>query len=205
MNKRRLSYGLLVTLAAAMMAACGGDADQPAVPAQPSATPADTGAPVATAEPTPPPQPTAEPAPPPPPPKPATTKWAGNYVEDFSGDVKDAADTAAKKAAGKNDKDNKKYNAAMDKAAAAVATNTLVAASDTLTWSVKGKAAHTYKITAKGDDPATFTMTISADGKKALKTPLDVQITFTDDNTFNMKDPSAKDQTKAQNLVFKRQ
>ena len=203
MNKRRLSYGLLVTLAAAMMAACGGE-DQAAVPAQPSATPAETAAPVATAEPT--PQPTAEPAPPaPPPPKPATTKWAGNYVEDFSGDVKDAADTAATKAAGKNDKDGRKHDAAMAKAAAAVATNTLVAASDTLTWSVKGKAAHTYKITAKGDDPGSFTMTISADGKKALKTPLDVQVTFTDDNTFNMKDPSAKDQTKAQNLVFKRQ
>jgi len=49
MNKRRLSYGLLVTLAAAMMAACGGE-DQPAVPAQPTAAPADTGAPTAAAE-----------------------------------------------------------------------------------------------------------------------------------------------------------
>src|SRR6202044_3674404 len=104
MKKRPLPYGLLVTLAAAMMAACGGDADQPAVPAQPTAAPADTGAPVATAEPAPAPPPTAEPAPPPPPPKPAKDKWAGNYVEDFSGDVKDAADAAATKAAGKNDK-----------------------------------------------------------------------------------------------------
>jgi len=119
--------------------------------------------------------------------------------------VKDAADAAAKKAAGKVDKDGKKYQAAMDKAAAAVATNTVVAAADTFTWNVKGKAAHTYKIAIKGDDPGSFTMTISADGKKALKTPLDVQVSFTDDNTFNLKDPSAKDQTKAQTLVFKRQ
>jgi hypothetical protein len=205
MNKRRLSYGLLVTLAAAMMAACGGDPEQPAAPAQPSATPADTGAPTAAAEPAPAPPPTAEPAPPPPPPKPAKDKWAGNYVEDFSGDVHDAADTAAKKAAGKVDKDGKKYQASMDKAAAAAATNTIVAAGDNFVWSVKGKAAHTYKITAKGDDPSSFTITISADGKKAFKTPLDVQVTFTDDNTFNFKDPSAKDPTKALTLVWKRQ
>ncbi len=204
MNKRRLSYGLLVTLAAAMLAACGGDDAQATTPPQASAAPADTGAPSATAaEPAPPP-PAPEP-PPPPPPKPAKDKFAGNYVQDFSGDVKDAADVAAKKAAGKNDKDGKKYNAAMDKAAAAVATNTVVAASDSFAWSVKGKAAHNYKIAIKGDDPGSFTMTISADGKKALKTPLDVTVTFTDDNTFNLKDPSAKDATKAPTLVFKRQ
>jgi hypothetical protein len=205
MNTRRLSYGLLATLAAAMMAACGGDDAQPAAPPQASAAPADTGAPTAAAEPPPAPAPTAAPEPPPPPPKPASSKWAGNYVQDFSGDVKDAADAAAKKAAGKVDKDGKKYNAAMDKAAKSVADNTLVAAADTLTWNVKGKAAHTYKIAIKGDDPGSFTMTISADGKKAMKTPLDVTVTFTDDNTFNFKDPTAKDPSKAATLVFKRQ
>jgi hypothetical protein len=210
MNKRRLSFGLLVTLAAAAFAV-GCDSTPPAdAPPQPTAAPADTAAAAtqtAAAEPPPAPTQTAAPEPPPPPPKPAKEKWAGKFVQDFSGDVQATADAAAKKAAGKNDKDNKKYNATMDKFKAGIAENVLENTDKTFTWNVKGKAAHTATIEiTKGDDPATLTFKIVKDGKKDLaKKPIEVSITFKDDNTFEMKDPWAKDPSKAPTLVFKRQ
>ena len=63
MNTRRLSYGLLVTFAAAMLAACGDSTPEPQTPAA-SAAPADVDAAAPSAEPapTPPPAPTAEPS-----------------------------------------------------------------------------------------------------------------------------------------------
>jgi hypothetical protein len=113
---------------------------------------------------------------------------------------------AAKKAAGKKDADNKKYNAAMDKAKGAIANNFIEATSTNFNWTVNGKAAHTATINiTKGDDPNTLTFQITKDGKKDLsKKPVEVTVTFKDDNTFEMKDPFAKDPTKAPTLVFKK-
>jgi plastocyanin len=204
MNKRRLSYGLLVTFAAAAFAAGCGDTTPPETPAQPTASPEASAAPTATADVTPPaPAPTPDP-PAAPPPKPSKDKWVGKFVEDFSGDIASAADADAKKKAGKNDKDNKKYDAAIAKWKAITADVTVENTGDTMTWSVKGKATHTmgYAI-VKGDDPTSLTIKFVKDGKKDIKKPVEISITFSDDNSFTWADPFAK---KAPlNLTFKRQ
>jgi hypothetical protein len=202
MNTRRLSFALLVSIAA-IAVGCG-DSTPPAETApQPTATAAAT----TVAEVAPPPvvTATAEPAPPPPPPaKPSKDKWVGKFTQDFSGDVLNAADADAKKKAGKADKENKKYNAAMDKAKAAVADNTIENTADGTIWSTKGKAKHTMGIkVVSGDDPASLKIQFVKDGKKDLKTPQDVSITFKDDNTFEIVDPFTK--KNPQTLVFKRQ
>jgi hypothetical protein len=200
MNNRRLSYGLLLTFAAAL-AACGGDPPPPAeTPAPPPAEPAP-----AAAEPTPPPAP-AKVDPPPPPAKPAKEKLAGKFVQDFAGEVKETAEAAAKKAAGAADKDGKKFNAAMQKSQEAVATNQLEISNDTLTWSQKGKPVHKVKFEVEGaGSPTELSIKLGKDEqtKKDLKGQK-VDIKFTDDNTFSMKDPFAA-AGKGQTLVFKRQ
>ncbi len=204
MNMRRLSFGLLVTLAAAALAVGCGDSTPPAeTPPQPSAAataePAPTATAVAEA-----PAPTAAPEPPPPPPKPSKDKWVGKFTQDFSGDVLNAADADAKKKAGKKDPDNKKYNAAMDKAKAAVADNTIENSADGSVWSNKGKAKHTMGVkVVSGDDPNSLKIQFVKDGQKDLKTPIDVSINFKDDNTFEVADPWAK--KSPMTLVFKRQ
>jgi len=205
MNMRRLSYGLLISLATTVVA-CGCDEKPAETPPQPSASPVDTSAPAPSAtEAAAPPPATSEPAPPPPPPaKPAKEKFVGKFVQDFAGDVKDTADAAAKKAAGAKDKDGKKYQAALDKAAKAVADTTLENTGDTLTWNVKGKPAHTVTYSVDNSTDTTATLKLAKDGKKDLKgQPLEV--TFTDDDHFTVKDPWAKNKDKAQTLVFKRQ
>jgi hypothetical protein len=205
MNKRRLSFGLLVTLAATALAiGCGDSTPEAANPPQPSASASAEPAPVAsaTADPTPPP--TAAPTPPPPPPKASKDKWAGKFAQDFSGDVMNAADAAAKKKAGAKDPDNKKYNAAMDKAKAALADSLIENGADSLTWSLKGKAKHTMGVkVVSGDDPSSLKIQFVKDGKKDLKKPIDVAITFSDDDTLSFADPWAKKDP--QTLVFKRQ
>jgi hypothetical protein len=203
MNTRRLSFGLLVTLAA-IAVGCGDSTPAPETAPQPTSTAAAT----TVAEVAPPPvTATAEQPPPPPPPppaKPSKEKWVGKFTQDFSGDVLNAADADAKKKAGKADKDNKKYNAAMDKAKAAVADNTIENTADGTVWSTKGKAKHTMGIkVVSGDDPASLKIQFVKDGKKDLKAPIDVSINFKDDNTFEIQDPWAK--KNAQTLVFKRQ
>ncbi len=210
MNIRRLSYGLLLTTATALVA-CG----EPAQPETPqggtTAAEVPSAPPPATTDPTPPPPATATAsataeAPPPPPVKQAKEKLVGKFSQDFSGAVKDAADVAAKKAAGKADADGKKYNAAMEKAqkaftdAASLVENT----DKQLTWSLKGKPVHTVSIEIGGGDVNTVTIKLMKDGKADLK-GREVAITFTDDDTFSMTDPFAKDPKKAQVLVFKRQ
>jgi hypothetical protein len=204
MNKRRVSYGLLVTLAAVALAAgCGDSTPEAQTPPQTSATAEPAPPPTAVAETPPPPPP---PDPPPPPPTPAKDKWIGKFSQDFSGDLFDAADTSAKKKAGKKDTDNKKYNAAMDKAKASASDNVVENTSDTLTWSVKGKPSHTMKFEiVKGDDPSNLSIRFVKDGKKDLKKPIEVSISFPDDNTFSFKDPFAKKASSALTLVFKRQ
>lgn len=205
MNMRRLSFGLLVTLAAAAIAVgCGDSTPAAETPPQPSAAASAEPAPSATAVAEAPPAQTAAPEPPPPPPKPAKDKWVGKFVQDFSGDVMNDADAKAKKSAGKKDPDNKKYNAAMDKAKAAIGDNTIENTADGSIWSTKGKAKHTMGVKiVKGDDPNSLGLQFVKDGKKDLKTPIEVSVTFKDDNTFEVKDPWAKKDP--QTLVFKRQ
>jgi plastocyanin len=204
MNMRRLSYGLLATLAgAALIIGC--ESTPPAdAPPQPTGAPADTGSPAqsATADaPTPPPPP---PEPPPPPPKPAKEKLMGNFGQEFAGDLASIAEEMAKKAGGKKG-DQKKIDAALEKSKANFAKNNsmIEIAGDTLTWKLKGKAAHTIKFEASGDDPKTVTLKLGKDGKKDLKGQ-EVAITFTDDDTFEMVDPFPKGKAKALKLVFKR-
>ena len=206
MNKRRLSFGLLVSLAAAaMMIGC--ESTPPAdAPPQPTGAPADTAAPTQTAAAEPPPAPTPPPEPPPPPAKPAKEKFAGKFAQEFAGDVAATAEEAAKKAGGAK-KDQKKIDAALEKAKKAFTDNgsMIENTGDTITWSVKGKAAHTisYKV-EKGDDPTNLTLKLGKDGKKDLKGQ-ELSVTFKDDNSFEMVDPfPAKGKTAAK-LVFKRQ
>lgn len=203
MNKRRLSYGLLVTFAAAaFVAGCGDSTPEATTPPQPTVAATAEPAPTATAaEVTPPPAPKPEP---PPPPKPAKDKFAGKFVQDFSGEVADAAEADAVKKAGKKDKDNKKHDAAIAKAKDAVAANTLETALDGFTWSVKGKAAHTVKFEIVGGDEKTVLVKLVKDGKKDLKPPVEVTISVSDDS-ISFKDPFAKKKDAAMTLVFKRQ
>lgn len=205
MNMRRLSYGLLATLAAAALMVGCGDSTPPAdTPPQPSAAPAETAAPTTTAAAEPPPAPTPPPEPPPPPPKPAKEKFSGKFTQDFAGDVKDAADAAAQKAGGAK-KDQKKIDAALEKAKKAfeAAAITLENTGDTIVWTAKGKKVHEIKfeVSGKADDPTNLTLKFKTDGKKNLKDK-EVAVTFKDDNTFEMADPfAAKDPKK---LVFKK-
>ncbi len=203
MNKRRLSYGLLVTLAASAFVAGCGDSTPPAeTPPQPSAAATAEPAPAATVAEAPAPPPPAEP----PPPKPAKEKFVGKFVQDFSGDVAAAADVDAKKKAGKNDKGDKKYNAALDKAKGLVALSAIETAVDGLTWSVNGKPVHAVKFEiVNGNDPGSVTVKFVQDNKKVIKKPIEVTVSFTDDNTFSFKDPFAKKADSAMTLVFKRQ
>jgi hypothetical protein len=211
MNTRRLSFGVVVTVvASALSVACGGGETTPPAeaPPQPSASATETAPPppasaTASAEAPAPPAPAPE-TPAAPPAKPSKDKWVGKFAEDFSGDVKSAAEADAKKKAGAKDADNKKFNAAMDAAKAGVVANTIENTADTFVWSVKGKPAHTMGVKiVSGDDPKSLSLQFVKDGKKDLKTPIDVSITFTDDDTFEMKDPFAKKDAKT--LVFKRQ
>ncbi len=208
MNNRRLSYGLLLALSTALMAGCG-DPATPEVPPQPSASPTDapSAPPAATMEaPAPTTATSAEPAPAPAPPaKPAKEKFTGKFVQDFQGDVKDAFEASAKTKFAK-EKDSKKHDAAMKTIVDGLAQVTIENTADTHTFSVKGKPVHTIKfeVTSK-DDPNNLTIKLGKDAttKKDLK-GAEITITFTDDNTFSVKDPFAKDPKKAQTLFFKR-
>lgn len=204
MNQRRLSFGLLATLAAAMMIGCG-ETPPADAPPQPTAAPAETAAAVtatATAEPAPPPPP-AEP--PPPPAKPAKEKFVGKFTQEFAGELSSIAEAAAKKAGGAKG-DQKKIDAALEKSKKNFTDNDskIETTGDTITWMVKGKAAHTIKYeVAKGDD-TNLTLKLGKDGKKDLKGQ-EVMVTFKDDNSFEMSDPFPKGKSAPMKLVFKRQ
>lgn len=206
MNNSRLSYGLLLALSTSLLAACG-DPVTPEVPPQPSASPTDapSAPPAATVE-APAPSASAEPAPPPPPPaKAAKEKFTGKFAQDFQGDVKTAFEADAKKKFAK-EKDSKKQDEAQKKLVDTLAQTTIENTVDTHTFLVKGKAVHTIKFEVAGkEDPSTLTIKLGKDetAKKDLK-GAEITITFTDDNTFSVKDPFAKDPKKAQTLFFKR-
>ena len=216
MNIRRLSYGLLLTLATTFMAACGGEAPTVEGAPQPSGTP--SAEPVASATPassgspdiTPPPAgsgtaATKDTTPPPPAAKPAKEKWVGKFAQAFEGQVKDEWD-AANKAKFAKEKDTKKHDEAAKKQADELAQVVIENTADTHTVSIKGKPAHKIKFeVGKGDD-SSLTIKLGKDdqAKKDLKGQ-EITITFKDENTFELKDPWAKDPKKAQTLVFKRQ
>lgn len=212
MNIRRLSYGLLLTLATTLVAACGETppADTPPQPSgtpavDPSAVPAPAGS--GTAEVAPPPATSGSAeatTPPAPAAKPAKDKFVGKFAQAFSGEVADAWE-AENKAKFAKDKDTKKHDEAAKKKAEEVAQTTIENTADTHTLSVKGKAVHKIKFEIGKDDSNTLTIKLVKDEVvKAFKGG-ELTITFTDDNTFNFKDPWAKDPKKASTLVFKRQ
>jgi predicted lipid-binding transport protein (Tim44 family) len=206
MNNRRLSYGLLLALSTALVAGCG-ETPPAEAPPQPSATPAETPAtPPASLTPAPAPAPAAaEPAPAPAPAaKPAKEKWVGKFAQDFQGEVKDAFEADATKKYAK-EKDTKKHDEAAKKVIETLAQTTIENTADTHTFSVKGKAVHTIKFEVAKDESTTLTLKLGQDStaKKDLK-GAEITVTFIDDNTFSLKDPFAKDPTKAQTLVFKR-
>ncbi len=205
MNNRRLSYGLLLALSTALVAGCGEPA-APEVPPQPSAAPeAPAAPPSAAAVVAPPPAPAAPEPAPAPPAKKAKEKWIGKFAQDFQGEVKDAFEADATKKYAK-EKDTKKHDEAAKKVIETLAQNTIENTADTHTFSVKGKPVHTIKFEVAKDEVNTLTLKLGQDStaKKDLK-GAEITITFTDDNTFSLKDPFAKDPTKAQTLVFKRQ
>lgn len=205
MNMRRLSYGLLVTLAAAgLMIGCGDSTPPPEPPPQPTAAAMDSAAPTTTAAAEPPPAPTPPPEPPPPPPKPAKEKFAGKFVQQFDGDVKAAAEAVAQKKGKGNEKRAAHVLEGEQKTFEAAAI-TLDNTDKKITWTSKGKTLHEleYEISGKADDPTTLTIKLVKDGKKNMsKKPIEVSITFKDDNTFEMADPWAKKDPKK--LIFKK-
>ncbi|HEY4120561.1 MAG TPA: hypothetical protein VGM56_22005 [Byssovorax sp.] len=200
MNMRRFSYGLLLTFAGAIFVAGCGDDPPPATPPQPAEAPA--------AEATPPPPPKEEP-PPPPPAKPAKERFQGKFVQAFDGQVKDNAEAAAVNAAGKNKdggpKDQKKYDASLDKTKTATADNTLQNTGDMFEWDLKGKPVHKvhYEVANGTDTALSIKLGKDDQSKKDMKAQA-VDITFSDENTFSMKDPFAPG-GKGKTLVFKRQ
>jgi hypothetical protein len=211
MNIRRLSYGLLLTLASALVVGCGEPAT-PEVPTQPTASPTDVPAvPTATAT------ATADVAPPaptatatatvetPPPPVLASKKVVGKWVQDFSGEAKDAWE-AANKAKFAKDKDTKKHDDAAKKQADTLAAHTLDVAADSWSELQKGKVTHKIAYTVGKDEAGAITIKLGKDetAKKDLK-GAELTVTFSDDNTISVKDAFAKDPKKAQTLVFKRQ
>jgi hypothetical protein len=207
MSTRRMSFGLLVTLAAGAIAiGCGGSTPEATAPPQPAVTAEAPAPPPTIVAEAPKPAPAVAPEPPKPAPKASKEKWVGKFTEDFSGDVLSSAEADAKKKAGKKDPENKKYGAEMDRAKASVADNIVENTADTLTWSVKGKASHTMKYEiVKGDDPSNLAIRFVKDGSKDLKKPIEVSVTFTGDDTFSFKDPFARKPDAAPTLVFKRQ
>jgi hypothetical protein len=189
-----------------VLAGCA--AEQPPVENPANQAPTTSAEPVATQAP--PPVETAAPeaakAPEPvkPPPKPASEKFRGKFVQQWSGELKDSAEAAAKKAAGPKDKEGKKYQALIDKAMAAAGEVMIENGADTMVWNVKGKAAHSakYEVASKADEPASLTLKLAQKGPASKGQ--EVAVTFTDDDTFSMKDPFQKDPKKALTLVFKR-
>ena len=214
MNNRRLSYGLLLTLATTLVAACGGgetpatEAPQPSAAPSAEAAPAMSAAASASPEATPPTaaaSATPEATPAPAAAKPAKEKFVGKFALAFEGEAKDAFEADAKKKYAK-EKDTKKHDDALKKAQDTAAETTIENTADTHTLSVKGKAAHKVKYEVGSSDATTVTLKLGKDEvtKKDNK-GAEVTITFTDDNTFTMKDPAAKDAKTAKTLVFKRQ
>ena len=214
MNIRRLSYGLLLTLATTLMAACGGGETPVEGAPQPSGTPATDVAPppggsgaaeVAPPSNTSPAGSGAAVAPTAPPAKPAKEKWVGKFAQQFAGEVKDAWETENKAKFAK-EKDSKKHDEAAKKKEGELAEVVIENTADTHIIAVKGKALHKVKFEAGKGDDKSFTIKLGQDetAKKDLK-GAEVTITFTSDDTFELKDPWAKDPKKAQTLVFKRQ
>jgi hypothetical protein len=197
---------------ATTLAACGGGETPVEGAPQPSGTPATDVPPAGSgaAEATPPPNTSpsgsaAAVAPPAPAAKPAKEKWVGKFSQQFAGETKDAWETENKAKFAK-EKDTKKHDEAAKKKEAELAEVVIENTADTHVFSVKGKASHKVKFEAGKGDDKTLTIKLGLDEttKKDLK-GAEVTITFTDDNTFEVADPWAKDPKKAQKLVFKRQ
>lgn len=197
MNIRRLSFGMMLTLSAALVAGCG-ETPPAEPPPQPSAEPAPPPPPAETAAPAPTATAAVEAPPPPPPEKKASEKVIGKWSQALDGDLKTAAEKKFEKA---KDKD-KKLEAEADK----LKLHTLEFTADTFTESSKGKAVHSFKYKATKNEAGTLVFT--ADGKDLITKKdapkAEMTLTFTDGNTFTTKDWTAKDPAKAQTFVYKK-
>ena len=205
MNTRRFSHGLMLTLATAFFAACGGEQPKPESPppptpaapeppAAPSADPATAG-PSGSATPAEPPKKVEAP-------KPNKEKVIGKWSQDFSGDVKTAAEEDAKKKAGK---DEKKLADLLKKAEEATGKHWVENTADTHTEYEGDKVLHKGKYEVVKDEGSTLVVkSVGKDEITKKEMPGEITLTFKDDNTIEMKEPGAKDPAKAKTLVFKR-
>src|SRR5262245_30667547 len=203
MNTRRLSFGLMFTFATAF-AACGGEAPPPETPpppppaapepaaggAEPAA--AGAGAPEAAA-------PKKEEAPAP---KPGKDKIQGKWGFDFSGEVRAKAEEDAKKKAGANDKDGKKFQDLMKKEEEKRAKNHIELTADTLILYDGEKPTAKIHYDVGNDAGSTLTIKLGKDevSKKDHKGK-ELTITFKDDNTISV--PDLKDDKKPANQYKK--
>ena len=205
MNTRRLSFGLMFTFATAL-AACGGEAPPPETPPPPP--PAAPEPPAASAEPA-----SAGPGAegpgagkkeePAPAPKPAKDKVQGKWGFDFSGEVRAKAEEEAKKKAGANDKDGKKFQDLMKKEEDKHAKQHMEVTADTWTVFDGDKPVMKVKFEVGKDEGNTLTIKMGKDEvtKKDYKGQ-ELVVTFKDDNTISVPDP--KDAKKPASS-FKRQ
>jgi hypothetical protein len=199
MNQHRILFGVGFTLAALGLSACGGSTElpptAPPVAEAPSAAPAAV-APVATTPPEVTPEPVAEA---PAPPKPAKERIVGQWQFDFTGEARAKAEEAAHKKAGKADKDNKKFDAAMKALEAEAATEWIEFTADSTYVSYVGEKPVVkvkYEIAKEEGDTVTMKPTGKDEiSKKELK--VEIPVTLKGD-TLEMKDP------KKGVLVFKR-
>jgi hypothetical protein len=135
----------------------------------------------------------------PPPPKPAKERIVGKWQFDFSGEARTKAEEEAHKKAGKADKDNKKFDAAMKKLEAEAATEWIEFTADNTYASYVGDKPVMkvkYEIAKEEGD----TLTMKPTGKDEIsKKELNVEIPVTlKGDTIEMRDP------KKGVLIFKR-
>jgi len=206
MNTRRFSHGLICALATAFFAACGGEQPQPESPppptpaapeppASPAANPSGDPAAMAPSTPSEPPKKVEAP-------KPNKEKIIGKWSQDFSGDVKTAAEDDAKKKAGK---DEKKLADLLKKAEDGTTKHWMENTADTHTEYDGDKVVHKGKYEVVKDEGTT--LVVKAVGKDEItkkEMPGEMTLTFVDDNTIQMKEPGAKDPAKAKTFVYKR-
>ncbi|MFT3767305.1 MAG: hypothetical protein QM820_17540 [Minicystis sp.] len=139
-------------------------------------------------------------------PIPAKVKFVGSFVRDFSGEYRQRAEEVARKAAGPNDKDGLRHRAEIEKAARAAEEVTLeLTDRQEFLWKVKGKLVEpAYFMIDSADHPTDLAIKLQK-GEQGMRTRLPVfQVTFIDDDTFSMKDPFEREQSRALTLIFKR-
>lgn len=207
---KRLHLASLLTLGI-LAAACGGSTPPPEPPPSAPETPSEPAAP-ATPAPTDQAAPAggdaakpAEPAAaaPTPAPKPAKEKIIGQWQFEFVGEPRTAAEAEAKKKAGK---DEKKYEQILKDIETAAKSEWIEFTADGYYVShvadKDGKDKVIFKVKYEVAKEEGNTLTMKPVGKDEIskkEIKAEVPVTFKDDNTIDMKDPSKK-----MTLTFKR-